>query len=108
VTNSNKYGSLSAAGGRVTISWHRNPAGDLVLEWRESGGPEVTTPTRKGFGTTIIDRSVTYDLGGTALVVLDPKGLVATFRIPARHLSEPRTVEGGKPIRYPRPSQGHP
>lgn len=108
VTNSNKYGSLSVPEGRVIISWHRNPTKDLMLEWRESGGPKVKIPTRKGFGTTIIDRSVPYDLGGTASVDLNPKGLVATFRIPARHLSEPRTSEGGKPIRYPRPSQGHP
>jgi len=108
VTNSNKYGSLSSVEGRVMISWRRNPAGDLVMEWRESGGPKVKKPTRQGFGTTIIDRSVPYDLGGTASVDFDPLGLVATFRIPARHLSEPRTVEGGKPIRYPRPSAGHP
>ena len=108
VTNSNKYGSLSARGGKVTIRWHRNPAGDLILEWRESGGPTVKTPTRKGFGTTIIDRSVPYDLGGTASVNYDPKGVVAVFRIPSRHLSKARTLEGGKPIRYPRPSAGHP
>ena len=108
VTNSNKYGSLSVEAGKVTMDWCRNPAGDLVLEWRETGGPRVKAPTRKGFGTTIIDRSIPYDLGGTATVTYDSKGVQAVFRIPARHLSEPRTVDGGKPIRYPRPSAGHP
>lgn len=108
VTNSNKYGSLSAEGGTVTIDWRRNSAGDLILEWKETGGPRVKAPTRKGFGTTIIDRSVPYDLGGAANVDYDPKGVCATFRIPARHLSEPRTVADGRPLKYPRPAIGHP
>lgn len=108
VTNSNKYGALSAKGGRVTLSWHRNPAGDLILEWRESGGPQVSPPTRKGFGTTIIDRSVPYDLGGTAQVDYDPKGVLAVFRVPARHLSEPHNGLTPRTIKYPRPTTGHP
>lgn len=108
ITNSNKYGALSAIDGRVTIGWHRTPKGDLVLEWREAGGPRVEPPKRKGFGTTIIDRSVPYDLGGTVELEFDPKGVHATFRIPARHLSDARTSKSGKPIKYPRPSIGHP
>ncbi len=108
VTNSNKYGSLSVTGGRVTIGWHRTGSGDLMLEWRETGGPEVKPPERKGFGTTIIDRSVPYDLGGQARIDYDPKGVHAVFCIPARHLSEPRSVAGGKAIKYPRPAVGHP
>ena len=108
VTNSNKYGSLSVAGGKVILGWHRAANGDLMLEWRETGGPTVKQPTRKGFGTTIIDRSVPYDLGGSAQVEYDPAGVRAEFCIPARHLSEPRVVPGGKPIKYPRPSLGHP
>lgn len=108
VTNSNKYGSLSVDGGQVTMGWHRNAAGDLILEWREIGGPAVTPPSRRGFGTTIIDRSVPYDLGGTASIDYDPKGVHAIFRIPARHLSEPRVIPTGQQIRYPRPAVGHP
>lgn len=108
VTNSSKYGSLSAEDGKVTLGWHRNFAGDLILEWRETGGPPVTPPARRGFGTTIIDRSVPYDLGGAAQIDYDSKGVHATFRIPARHLSEPRAVANGKPIKYPRPAVGHP
>jgi hypothetical protein len=107
VTNSTKYGSLSAQGGRVIIRWSRNEDGDLVLDWCESGGPRVKKPKRQGFGTTIIGRSVPYDLGGTATVSYDPAGVEAHFRIPARHVSEPRTM-GGTSIRYPRPAIGHP
>lgn len=108
VTNSNKYGALSAEGGKVTLGWRKDEKGDLILEWRESGGPTVTPPTRKGFGTTIIDRSVPYDLGGKSRVDYDPAGVVATFSIPARHLSEPRAIPAGAKIRYPRPTPGHP
>jgi light-regulated signal transduction histidine kinase (bacteriophytochrome)/CheY-like chemotaxis protein len=107
VTNSTKYGALSAQGGSVTIGWHRDGKNDLVLEWREKGGPVVNEPTRKGFGTTIIDRSVPYDLGGKASIDYDPKGVQARFSIPARHVSEALTVSG-KPIKYPRPAVGHP
>ncbi|WP_292090501.1 HWE histidine kinase domain-containing protein [Brevundimonas sp.] len=108
VTNSNKYGALSVKGGRVTLGWHRNPAGDLILEWRETGGPPVSPPTRKGFGTTIIDRSVPYDLGGAAKVDYDPSGVQAVFRVPARHLSDPQKGAGPRIIKYPRPAAGHP
>ena len=107
VTNSTKYGSLSNQAGRVAIDWTRNANGDLVLDWRESGGPPVTAPTRKGFGTTIIDRSVPYDLGGSASIEYDPDGVRASFRIPARHVSEPGP-SSGQTMRYPRPAVGHP
>jgi len=108
VTNSNKYGSLSTQDGRVVIGWRRNPAGDLVMEWREVDGPPVVPPTRQGFGSTIISRSVPYDLGGSADIAYQPGGVHAVFRIPARHLSEPRSTDIGKTIKYPRPAVGHP
>lgn len=106
VTNSAKYGSLSESG-RVTISWNRDETGDLLIDWCEEGGPPVTTPSRKGFGTTIIDRSVPYDLGGEASVDYASDGLRARFRIPARHVGE---AKGDRTpvIKYPRPAVGHP
>ena len=107
VTNSTKYGGLSAPGGQARMAWQRNADGDLVVQWTERGGPPVEKPRRKGFGTTIIDRSIPYDLGGSSEVHFDRDGLRATFRIPARHVSEPRP--GVSPsIRFPRPAIGHP
>lgn len=106
VTNSAKYGSLSD-GGTVDIDWRANADGDLLVEWRERGGPPVKPPSRKGFGSTIIDRSVPYDLGGEASIDYAPDGVVARLRIPARHVSESgkdRTPQ----IRFPRPAVGHP
>jgi light-regulated signal transduction histidine kinase (bacteriophytochrome) len=87
VTNSTKYGSLSGEG-EVHLDWTRNDAGDLVITWHEQGGPPVKKPTRKGFGTTIIDRSVPYDLGGSAKIDYDPAGVRAQFCIPGRHVGE--------------------
>ncbi|RYY29457.1 MAG: GAF domain-containing protein [Sphingomonadales bacterium] len=106
VTNSAKYGSLSGEGS-VDIGWSRNAAGDLAVEWREQGGPKVTVPTRKGFGTTIIGRSVPYDLGGEAEIDFAADGVHAHFLIPARHVSE-ATRDRTPVIKYPRPSIGHP
>ncbi len=94
VTNSTKYGSLSVAEGYVQIQWRRDDGGDFILTWEEHGGPKVARPTRKGFGTTIVDRSVPYDLGGAAEMHYDPSGFRARFRIPARHVSEPKNVKG--------------
>jgi light-regulated signal transduction histidine kinase (bacteriophytochrome)/CheY-like chemotaxis protein len=106
VTNSAKYGSLSDSG-TVSISWHRDEEGDLMIDWREEGGPAVQPPTRRGFGTTIINRSVPYDLGGRAWIDYAKEGVHARFCIPARHVSESqgdRTLA----IRYPRSAVGHP
>ena len=91
VTNSTKYGSLSARG-QVAIRWHFNPDGDLALRWTESGGPPVKPPTRQGFGTTIIEHSVPYDLGGSATLDYAPDGFTASFTIPPRHLAKPSEV----------------
>lgn len=102
VTNSAKYGGLSDSG-RVRIDWKRDDNGDLLIDWRESGGPVVMKPTRKGFGSTIIDRSIPYDLGGEAEVEYKSSGVEARFRIPAKHVSEPKEQEGPA-IAFTRPA----
>ncbi len=52
-TNAVKYGALSTPDGRIDIAW-THVSGQLTLEWVESGGPELTAPTREGFGTTLL------------------------------------------------------
>jgi light-regulated signal transduction histidine kinase (bacteriophytochrome)/ActR/RegA family two-component response regulator len=99
VTNSAKYGSLSVSGGRVELVWRRADNGDLLIDWYERGGPAVAPPSRKGFGSTIIDRSIPYDLGGSARIEYEPGGVEAAFVIPARHVSEPKD-HSGPAIRY--------
>ncbi|HEU0133741.1 MAG TPA: HWE histidine kinase domain-containing protein, partial [Allosphingosinicella sp.] len=62
-TNALKYGALSVEAGRVSIGWEQD--GDrLGLQWRETGGPRVEAPGRRGFGTRLIERGLAADLGG--------------------------------------------
>ncbi|PDT02609.1 two-component system sensor histidine kinase/response regulator [Rhizobium chutanense] len=87
MTNSAKYGSLSGTGsGTVELGWHRDDEGNLSIGWREKNGPPVVEPTRQGFGSTIIRRSIPYDLGGKAEVRYVRDGLEADFNIPARYV----------------------
>lgn len=87
-TNAAKYGALSSEGGRLSLSWKLAPQGGapgLELIWRESGGPSVRKPERKGFGTDLIQRSVEFGLGGTVTFDYAESGLVATLAFAARH-----------------------
>ena len=85
-TNAAKYGALSD-NGSVAVRWQQNDRGDLLLDWREEGGPVVTAPSRRGFGSTIIEQSVPFDLGGSAEVAYRVTGLEAHFVVPARHIA---------------------
>jgi PAS domain S-box-containing protein len=89
-TNAVKYGALSRRGGHVTVravGRDNEKSGAFVLEWRESGGPRVTPPGRKGFGHTVIARSLQYSAGGGAEFDFDPTGLVCRISIPSEDLS---------------------
>ena len=80
-TNALKYGALSAPGGRVRVRWSRE-GGKLRLAWREEGGPAVVPPTRRGFGSMLIERSVAHNLGGTARLDFRPEGLAYEVELP--------------------------
>lgn len=84
MTNSAKYGALSDSG-TVAVSWRIRDDGELALHWSEKGGPAVQPPTRQGFGTTIIQRSIPYDLGGGATVEYPLTGVQAHFVLPAKY-----------------------
>jgi light-regulated signal transduction histidine kinase (bacteriophytochrome)/CheY-like chemotaxis protein len=86
VTNSAKYGSLSDSGS-VEVTLAHTPGRGLDFKWCELGGPPVEVPTRRGFGSVIIERVVPFDLQGTALVQYLPAGLEADFFIPDRHIA---------------------
>ncbi|TAL81606.1 MAG: PAS domain-containing protein [Beijerinckiaceae bacterium] len=89
-TNAVKYGSLSQKGGRITlreIGGNNGKSDPLVVEWRESGGPPVAPLERKGFGHTVITRSLQYGRGGGAELDFDPAGLVCRISIPPEELS---------------------
>ena len=77
-TNATKYGALSCAGGRVSVRWKKQAA-ELQLEWEESGGPPVTPPTHKGFGSKLLERLLSSELGGEISVDYAPAGVRCTI-----------------------------
>ncbi|KQT12604.1 hypothetical protein ASG40_19925 [Methylobacterium sp. Leaf399] len=84
-TNAVKYGALSNDTGRVSLSWRVEGKGDAVmlrLIWRESGGPPVSPPSRKGFGSRLIERGLPGRVGGVAEVYYAPTGLVFSVEAP--------------------------
>jgi PAS domain S-box-containing protein len=80
-TNAAKYGALSRPEGRVTVQWNVHE-GMLHLQWEESGGPPVTPPTHKGFGSQLLEELIVRDLSGDTRLNYDAFGL--RCRISAR------------------------
>lgn len=84
-TNAAKYGALSNGDGRVRIAWSiapRDGPSEMRLTWTEEGGPLVSPPSRKGFGSRLIERSLAHDLGGEASIEYRPEGVVSIIRSP--------------------------
>ncbi|RAK60819.1 hypothetical protein DJ021_13875 [Phenylobacterium hankyongense] len=113
-TNSAKYGALSTAEGRLTVSWRLQHAGSrLRLEWLEENGPPVRAPQRRGFGSTLIERNlrlaknaeVTFDWrreGLRLVVVMDARDVLQhadeaepTSDVPVVAAAAARLVRGG-------------
>ncbi|KFG67276.1 PAS domain S-box protein [Microvirga sp. BSC39] len=84
-TNAVKYGALSNEAGTIRIVWSVHP-GDtgprLHLKWEESGGPVVWPPSRRGFGSRLIERSLSQDLDGTAQIAFPSTGVVCIVDAP--------------------------
>jgi PAS domain S-box-containing protein len=84
-TNAVKYGALTSEHGAVSIFWttstdvqgHR-----LRLIWIESGGPAVSAPSRRGFGSTLIERALSHELGGEAALEFASTGVVCKIDVP--------------------------
>ena len=97
MTNAAKYGALTGVTGSVQISLSRNDKNAVAIEWLELDGPAVSTPKRRGFGSTIIERSIPFELGGMARVDYAPEGVRAVFEIPATYVSENGTQKSPDP-----------
>jgi len=81
VTNSAKYGALSALTGRLSVSWAIE-AGVLDIVWAETGGPRVEKPVSRGFGTRSVIASIESQLGGQAEFDWRPEGLICRLSVP--------------------------
>jgi light-regulated signal transduction histidine kinase (bacteriophytochrome) len=82
-TNAAKFGALSLPGGRITVVWRRDDGGSVALSWREAGGPPVSTPQRRGFGSSLIERALAMETGGHATLHYLRGGVVCDVLLPA-------------------------
>jgi two-component sensor histidine kinase len=84
-TNAAKHGALAAGEGQVEVAWRvATPDGraELEIDWTEHGGPPVMPPTRRGFGSRLIQRSLQGQLGGEAALDYAPDGVRCHIRLP--------------------------
>ncbi|WAJ29494.1 PAS domain-containing sensor histidine kinase [Antarcticirhabdus aurantiaca] len=90
-TNAGKYGALSAPGGSVSISWRVDAHGAapplFVFEWSERGGPPVTPPERKGFGTRLIEIGLAGSTGRPVEISYAPEGVSCRIVAPLDRLT---------------------
>jgi PAS domain S-box-containing protein len=92
LTNASKYGALSCPDGSLSLSWSlKNNGGADVLayDWTEYGGPQVSPPRRRGFGTRLMERCVEGDLGGEFDLVFEPQGVRCRMLIPITDAPRP-------------------
>ena len=83
-TNAVKYGALSNPTGEIRLTWRvegKAPA-RIHLRSEESGGPPVQAPSRRGFGTRLIERSLAQDLDGDVRIEFAPSGVTCTVDAP--------------------------
>jgi PAS domain S-box-containing protein len=84
-TNAVKYGALSTAAGRVSIHWKLEPGRTstrLVLAWAEQGGPPVSPPHGRGFGSRLLERGLARELGGAVTLSFDRGGVRCRIEAP--------------------------
>jgi two-component system CheB/CheR fusion protein len=80
-TNAAKYGALSTAKGRLSVTWTVSE-GRLVIDWHEKGGPKVSPPGRRGFGTELIERQIKGTFAGDVMFDYASPGLAVRISIP--------------------------
>eukprot|EP01037_Dinobryon_pediforme_P001844 gene1844-1874_t len=83
VTNARKHGALRDTAGKVTITTSSDAIGVVTICWRESGGPPVVPPTRRGFGSTIIEQAIPFELNGSSTPHYAPTGFSLDMVLPA-------------------------
>jgi len=86
-TNTTKFGALSVPAGRIEIDWRIDDESQrLRLTWTESGGPRVTPPSRRSFGTRMI-ASLGQQLNGEVQLAYEPPGFLYTLNVPVSSLT---------------------
>ncbi len=89
-SNAAKYGALSTGSGHLAIAWEIADIAHiptLTLTWTETGGPDVQPPTRRGYGSTLIDEALTYNLQAKVTREFPAEGLRCTIAIPMQQIA---------------------
>ncbi len=111
-TNAAKYGALSTELGRVHVRWQRGskagPATAVYLQWQERGGPPVTAPTRPGYGTSVIEDLIPYELGGSVDLVFAADGVRCKIAIPVKWIGADLSKPAPTRLDSRHPEQGAP
>jgi len=84
-TNAGKYGSLSVVGGRVNVDWRVDSASNptfIEIDWREAGGPQVSPPTRRGFGSRLVETGLAREFDGQIELHFAPEGVWCHMHLP--------------------------
>jgi PAS domain S-box-containing protein len=90
--NAERFGALSVPQGRVEINWRRllSPeASDkegVEIVWAEHGGPDVTAPSSRGFGSLVVEKNLSRALDADVALTFEPSGVRCRMLIPASHL----------------------
>jgi light-regulated signal transduction histidine kinase (bacteriophytochrome)/CheY-like chemotaxis protein len=87
-TNAAKHGALQSPSGRVAVHWRRTEDGGVALSWHEAGGPPVKAPSKFGFGTTLIERALAMETGGTADIQYLVTGVTCEIYLPLSSISQ--------------------
>jgi light-regulated signal transduction histidine kinase (bacteriophytochrome)/CheY-like chemotaxis protein len=82
-TNARKYGALKTIAGQVTVETGVSESGDVTMAWRETGGPPVLPPTRRGFGSTILEQAIPFEVNGLSSISYLPAGFYINVVLPA-------------------------
>lgn len=91
ITNAAKYGALSVPGGLVSVRWSLSEDHEHALvEWRESNGPKVVAPSRRSFGSDLIERLTAREIGSEVKIVYDPGGVRCTMSVPVQRITTSR------------------
>ena len=104
MTNSAKYGSLCDKSGSLSVEIACDDSG-MTICWKETGGPPVRAPERRGFGSTIIEKSIPFELNGRAELDFKLSGVEAEFWIPGRFITHKGRIDAASMAERARPNR---
>jgi light-regulated signal transduction histidine kinase (bacteriophytochrome)/CheY-like chemotaxis protein len=83
MTNARKYGALSVPAGKISVTTSADEIGNVSIAWREIGGPRVSAPSRRGFGSMLLEQAIPFELSGVSSPRYVPEGFCLDITLPA-------------------------